>query len=99
MTSGEGQAGLEKEESRHLSLVTCHRGGRHGPPCEREAVDLGVVAHVHGEFRVEIEAADGGGVCLRQCERAQFAGESLAGGGIFEPGLDDERGMRALRVT
>src|ERR1700690_668213 len=59
-----------------------------GPAGEGEAVDLGVVADVHGKFRPEIKERDPGGGGIAQGELAKLPDE--AGGIPPEGGFRDQ---------
>ncbi len=63
-----------------------------GPSGEREAVDLGVVTDIDGEFLAEEKGRDRGGVGMRAREGTEFAGEGAGGGGVFDFRFDDEGG-------
>src|SRR5690606_24281787 len=74
-----------------------------GPTSQREAVDLGVVAHINRQARVEIEGFDAFGVRVGFAELAEGAGEPTAiGAGVAvntRDRLDDNRGALPAALT
>jgi len=60
-------------------------------------MDLGVVADVHGELRVEEKALDVSGGRVSEGEGPEFAGKSAGFGGVADNGLDHDGGKLRRR--
>ena len=54
-------------------------------------MDFRIVAHVHRQPRMEIEARDRCGARVRLSERAEFVGHAQASGFVRDFHLDDNR--------